>query len=390
MDNLNNLVSYNINHLARSLSSANSFSELVVMVNQVSELDNTATSEDFLPTKEFFEFFKSEGFDIKCLFDFGSVNVKTNNESLKLFSGFYSFTLNDLHFLYVNVFNKNSSQEMFSGLFFDRKDCDRVNLLKSKLTKFNSKNKVFIPGIGKIEIKDLKPSSDLVGLTFASEVKEKINNFYKSTFFKENNLKYVDYMLFEGPIGSGKSTFIKSLIHDLDLTTVSIPNTLSNETLVETFKMASELSPSFLALDAMDEWLGTSVDYSLFIQLLNNFDPKKGCFILATVQEKQNLSEELSASHRFSDVYKFTLPDEKSSKEFLDKTNLFDSGKTKKLAKKAKDQGFEWEHLTNFVNACKKVKGTGELDGKVDSLFDAILKEKKAVDKKINFDKYFE
>jgi len=372
------------------LVACKSFSEICGLLSPTVEREVFAES-DLLAYDDFLDFCKTlDSFSkVICLAKLGHLKVKLDSEEKLLANGMYLFSFKDFDFIYGSFINPNSSgNEMFS--FVCTNDYNKFLEVKNGFSKFRNKDKVFVPGIGRIPIKDSNHSKDLFGVPEKEKINSFVENFLSNDSFKKNNIPDVEYLLFDGPMGSGKSTYVKSIIKDFNLYAVGLSNNLNSDLLVEAFRVAEENAPSIIVLEYMDEWLGQIVDYSLMFQLLNNLNPKNKVLVLATVDNKDNLGDEIKSGLKFKNHFSFKLPDQEAIKEFLSSRNLFNDKKIKTLSKKCFENEFEWEHLKLFVNGCIKTKGTGDLsDDSVNEVLNVVIKEKKIVDKKVNLDKYF-
>lgn len=339
---------------------------------------------DMFLTRELMEFFLKEGFQVERNANFGINEIFLNSERKEVFSGVFRFIKNDLDFLIVSV--KDGDKNYFR-LVYNYDDLKTIQDLFGSFLKLESR--VLIPGFGSLPFKDVKKSEDLFGLSNLDDIKSNISKFLENDFYKNNNINYVNYLLFSGPEGSGKSTLIKSLIKEFGLNAVAMPNQLTSELFMQMFKSAEDLSPSVLVLEYIDEWLGQAVDYSLFFQALNNFKPKNGCVIIATTEDKSNLAPELLTFNRFHKTYEFSLPTEKATCEYLKTLKIFNEKKIKSMSKKCIQNEFTWQDLSNIEKMNLKAKELGETVDGLD-IVNAIVKENKILSKQINFDQYLE
>jgi hypothetical protein len=94
--------------------------------------------------------------------------------------------------------------------------------------------------------------------------------------------------------------------------------------------------------------------------------------------------------NRFETCFEFKKPNKEIVKKFLDSKSIFSEKLISSLSKKSEENDLEWCHINQFVSNCIKSKGTGDLsDSRVNTLFNAVVKEKELFEKRINFDKYF-
>ncbi len=341
---------------------------------------------EIMITDKFVDFCKSKKIEIRCIESFGTLVLKVDNEDKLVSQGVFNISNKDFSFVYICLFKESSNQnEMLSFICLDKdSDLEKYLSLKNEFVLFKNKNKVNVVGVGKLEIKNSQPIESLFLNKESKQIKEELDNFFK----EKNSVKC---MMFAGEAGSGKSTYIKGIVKDYNLYTVAVTNNLTPDSLFESFKQVEDNGPSILVLEYIDEWLGSVIDFSLFFQLIDNLNPKHNILVLATVDSKENMPEVMFIGpNRFETCFEFKKPNKEIVKRFLDSKSIFSEKLISSLSKKSEENDLEWCHINQFVSNCIKSKGTGDLsDSRVNTLFNAVVKEKELFEKRINFDKYF-
>jgi hypothetical protein len=334
----------------------------------------------------FVNFCKNEKIKVESLKSFGTVVLKSDNEEKLVSQGIFKVITEKFEFYYICLFrNSNAQDEILSFICVDsNQDLGKYFDLKRQYMFFKNKNKVNVIGVGKLEIKNSQPIKDL----FLDQSSRLITKELDSFFQEKNSVKC---MMLAGSPGSGKSTFIKGIIRDYNLFTIAVTGNVNPDILFESFKLAEQNGPSVLVLEYFDEWLGNTIDFPVLFQLIDNLMPKHNVLILGTVDDKENLPEVLFVGpNRFETVFEFKKPSKELVCEFLKSKKIFSDNLVKSLSKKSVENDLEWGHVNIFVSNCIKSKGTGDLsDSRVNTLFNAVVKEKELFEKKINFDKYF-
>ncbi|MEK6878818.1 MAG: ATP-binding protein, partial [Nanoarchaeota archaeon] len=157
-----------------------------------------------------------------------------------------------------------------------------------------------------ILIKDLK-----------DEVLSDITNFFdKNTvdFYKENGFDYKRGLIFCGPPGNGKSTFIKNLIVSLENVRFLIykeinPRGISCSTIERFFKYANMIAPCVIILEDLDISFADPRYRQTLLNCIDGVSKLKGVLIIATTNCPENIDPALAnRPSRFDRVIQFNDP----------------------------------------------------------------------------------
>ncbi len=163
-----------------------------------------------------------------------------------------------------------------------------------------------------------------------NDVRETVDGFACArTLYQKTKIPYRRGLLFFGPPGNGKSLICRSIISSLRWPTITMARVGASfvaENVQRAFNEATALAPAILWLEDVDILLGSEVNLSAFLNMLDGCDTREGLLVLATTNHPERLHEGLtSRPSRFDRVFCITTPELTERDRYLNRlfgTNL--------------------------------------------------------------------
>lgn len=344
-------------------------------------------NNDIFIYDDFVNFVKSLDGKIEIIYDQGILKNRINNKDKLICQGLFKITFKDWHFYHASLFLKSDSSqnEIFIVSFCN--EMKKFTDFKNEFIKHSSRGSVLmnsnIISIGKqFDKKNLISSK-------TDEISSDIDEFFsKKDFYRSNNIPFIKILLVTGEYGSGKSTFVKSLVLDRSEKFYICSRNSNNESMVSTFTDA-ENEQSILYFEYVDDWLNQTADANLLKELLDSSNPENGLFVIISSKEKKSIPLFLSSRQKTYKELKFGLPKDNNVKEYLKDLNLNEK-MYKFLSKEILKNKFTWSSLNLLKQDLIMIGERIGDDSEVKQILNTIKKELVEVSGKIDINKYFE
>jgi hypothetical protein len=280
---------------------------------------------------QFLLYAKEVGAEVSCLYKDATVSWKTDSGSEKFFQqGVFLIKCNDeLSFLQSALYLKGNSYEDEVCFFAAVKPSQLDQYLEFRNAydawvqkRDRSNQSIYVVG-GEAQPYDPESSWDDVLLTeeVKTDIKSSVETFLASRdFYLKNKIPWKRGLIFAGPPGNGKTSTIKTIIAKYDFKSVTIQPGAPSEDLREAFKYAEEQSPSLLFFEDLDASFGTTMDPSLFLNLMDGVVAKNGIMVIATANNLNKLPDAVTRRpSRFDRIIKFDLPNAEMTKVYCKK-----------------------------------------------------------------------
>lgn len=369
------------------LSELNSVQKIIAYMNQSGVV---YPESDILMYDEFVNFIGSKKGEIFELASQGILENKILNKNKLTLQGVYWVELKNLKFKFASLFSKEN--EILTFVSVAKSDLDKYFEFKKEFLKLSRKGVVFI-GETPIVISDDFDKENLINGKLVQEAADTINNFFSmGSFYKTNKIPYIQTMILNGPFGSGKCTFFKSLSREVNEKIIVCSSDTTNESFVSAITTA-EKSKSLLYFEYMDTWV-SEVDPALIRDVFESMSPPEGLFIIISAEDDSVIPKCLTSRKTNSKPIKFERPNENDIKEYLKEFN-FDEKNLKAMVKDICQNQLVWNDLTIFRNDLKleKIKvgdSNKKLDNSAKKILEVVIKDKLSQDVKIDIKKYFE
>lgn len=278
----------------------------------------------------FLLFSKEVGATVTCLYKDATVSWKTESGSEKFFQqGVYLIKHNGMAFLQSALYLKGNSYEdevcFFAVVIPSQLDkyLEFRNAYDTWAQKRNRSNQsIYVVG-GDHQPYDPDASWDDVLLVdeLKKDIQDSVETFLASKdFYLKNKIPWKRGLIFAGPPGNGKTSTIKAIIAKYAFKAVTIQPGAPSEDLREAFKYAEDQSPSLLYFEDLDSSFGTTMDPSLFLNLMDGVVAKNGVMVIATANSLNKLPDAITRRpSRFDRIIKFDLPNAEMTKLYCKK-----------------------------------------------------------------------
>ena len=256
---------------------------------------------------------------ITCLMKDSVVSWRTDLDFEKFFiQGTFQIKTPTFEFLHSALFHKGNQNEDEVSFFniVPNKYIDQYIKFRNEFEDWaklrdRSENSIHVVEGENISYEpNLKWDDLFLPPVLKAEIKQSVETILSSErFYRDSNIPWKRGIFLWGKPGLGKTTIIKTIVHNYNFKTVTVAPGTGDSALKDAFSYAEEQNPALLYFEDLDSMF-QKIDISLFLNLMDGIAAKNGVFVIATANDitkfKENITDRPS---RFDRKYEIPLPD---------------------------------------------------------------------------------